>query len=63
MCNKSLQKVFAKNSNKIFSYQDKGDLRDLLNEKAALDVSTAQFYSAELFSALFYLHENNIIHR
>merc|ERR1711953_1835 len=47
----------------VLSYQDKGDLRDLLNEKAALDVSTAQFYSAELFSALFYLHENNIIHR
>ena len=38
-------------------------MRQLLNEKAALTCPTVQFYSAEIFSALFYLHDNRVIHR
>lgn len=45
------------------SYQDQGDLRELLNEKGALEVNAARFYLAELLSALFYLHDNLVIHR
>lgn len=47
----------------VISYQNKGDLRDLLNDYAAIQFKNVQFLSAEIFSALFYLHDNNIIHR
>jgi len=38
-------------------------LRDLLNDFAAIQFKNVQFLSAEIFSALFYLHDNQIIHR
>jgi len=47
----------------VLTYQDGGDLRQLLNDKAALTSGTVAFYSAEIFAALFYLSEQNVIHR
>ena len=35
----------------VLTYQDRGDLRQVLNEKAALVYPVVRFYAAELFSA------------
>jgi len=47
----------------VYSYEDGGDLRVVLNELGSLEVKAVQFYIAEIFAALFYLHDNFVIHR
>jgi len=47
----------------VLSYQSQSDMRVLLNAKAALEGKAVKFYMAEIFSALFYLHDNLVIHR
>jgi len=47
----------------VLSHQNRGDLRELLNEKDALDVETSAFYLAEILAGVFFLHDRQIIHR